>query len=86
MPPWTSRVKPTTLELGLAQGAVVLFAHRGALRRPRLWLGWAAIVALVVAYLLHARTLYLDHGNTFGVLSGGDSKLPTARALTSFAP
>lgn len=79
-------VKPTTLELGLAQGAVVVFAHRAALRRPRLWLGWSAIVAVVVAYLLHARTLYLDHGNTFGVLSGGDSKLPTARALTSFAP
>ena len=42
---------------------------------------WSAIVA---AFLAYARTLYLDYGNTFGVLSGGDSKLPARRC--SLAP
>lgn len=74
-------VKPTTLELGLAQGVYVLLAHRRALRDPKLWLGWAIVVGAVVGYLVHARTLYVDHGNTFGIFSGGDSKLPAGDAL-----
>lgn len=68
-------VKPTLLALGLAQGVVAL-AHPRALRRPGLWLGWALVLVVTGAYLWHARTLYLSHGNTFGLLSGGDSKLP----------
>ncbi|MEZ4403026.1 MAG: glycosyltransferase family 39 protein [Kofleriaceae bacterium] len=76
-------VKPTTLELGLAQVVYVAAARRELLRRPRLWLAWAAVLATVGGYLLYARTLYVDYGNTFGVLSGGDSKLPTAAALAS---
>ncbi|MBK9032078.1 MAG: glycosyltransferase family 39 protein [Myxococcales bacterium] len=79
-------VKPTTLELGLAQVAVVALAHRPALRRPRLWLGWAAVLAIVGAFLLYARTLYVTYGNTFGVLSGGDSKLPALSALAAVEP
>lgn len=75
-------VKPTTLELGLAQGLLVLLAHRRALRDVRLWLGWLVVIAVVAAYLWHARSLYLEHGNTFGVLSGGDSKLPALARLT----
>lgn len=76
-------LKPTTLELGLAQGLFVLLAQRGRLRAPGLWLGWAVVVVLVAAWMLHARGLYLISGNTFGVLSGGDSKLPTAGALAA---
>ena len=72
-------VKPTTLELGVAQ--FVLALARGKLRDRALWLGWAAIVGVVAAYLAHARSLYVDYGNTFGVLSGGDSKLPALSAL-----
>ncbi|MEP6861905.1 MAG: glycosyltransferase family 39 protein [Deltaproteobacteria bacterium] len=72
-------VKPTTLELGIAQFVLAAFAHR--LRSPRLWLGWAIVVAVVIAYLAYARTLYVTYGNTFGVLSGGDSKLPAAAML-----
>ena len=79
-------VKPTTLELGIAQGVLVLIAHRPALRRPALWLGWAAIVAVVIAFLLHARSLYVAYGNTFGLLSGGDSKLPAASAIATPRP
>ncbi|MEZ4360741.1 MAG: glycosyltransferase family 39 protein [Kofleriaceae bacterium] len=74
-------VKPTTLELGLAQALLCALAHRRALRDPRVWLGWAIIVVSVAAYLWHARGLYLTYGNTFGVLSGGDSKLPALARL-----
>ncbi len=74
-------IKPTTLELGLAQALLCLLAHRRALRDPRLWLGWILVLAVVAVYLLHARQLYLTHGNTFGVLSGGDSKLPALERL-----
>jgi hypothetical protein len=76
-------VKPTTLELGLVQGALVLVAHRAALRRPALWIGWAIVVGAVAAFLAHARGLYVDYGNTFGVLSGGDSKLPATAMLVA---
>ncbi|HEY1811412.1 MAG TPA: glycosyltransferase family 39 protein [Kofleriaceae bacterium] len=72
-------VKPTTLELGIAQ--FVLAALAGKLRDRKLWLGWAIVVAVVAAYLLYARTLYVRYGNTFGVLSGGDSKLPALSML-----
>jgi hypothetical protein len=72
-------VKPTTLELGVAQFVLAAFAHR--LRSPRLWIGWVVVVATVIAYLVYARTLYVTYGNTFGVLSGGDSKLPAIAML-----
>ena len=74
-------IKPTTLELGIVQGVLVLLAHRPALRRPSLWIGWAVVLMVVTAFLVYARSLYIEYGNTFGVLSGGDSKLPTIAAL-----
>ncbi len=79
-------IKPTTLELGIAQGVLVLLAHRPFLRRPALWIGWAAVLVVVAAFLLHARSLYVEHGNTFGVLSGGDSKLPALAAIARPRP
>ena len=72
-------VKPTTLELGVAQFVLAALSHR--LRAPRLWLGWAIVLAIVIAFLAYARTLYVTYGNTFGVLSGGDSKLPAIAML-----
>lgn len=74
-------VKPTALQLGLSQGLFVLLRRRELLLRPRLWLGWAVVLAVVGAYLWHARSLYLVYGNTFGLLSGGDSKLPTRERI-----
>lgn len=76
-------VKPTTLELGIAQAIMCVRLRPALLRSPRLWLGWAIVLALVGAHLFDARRLYLEYGNTFGVLSGGDSKLPGASALLS---
>lgn len=74
-------IKPTTLELGVAQAALVLLAHRPALRRASLWIGWAVILTVVAVFLAYARSLFVEYGNTFGILSGGDSKLPTIGAL-----
>ena len=74
-------IKPTTLELGVAQAVLVLLVHRPALRRPSLWIGWAVILAVVAVFLAYARSLFVEYGNTFGILSGGDSKLPTMAAL-----
>lgn len=74
-------VKPTTLELGITQFVLVLLTDRPALRRPALWIGWAIVLAGVALFLLHARSLYVEYGNTFGIFSGGDSKLPAASAL-----
>ncbi len=70
-------VKPTTLALGIVQALLCLMARRDRLKNPLLWLGWIFVLLVVAAYLLHARSLYLAWGNTFGLLSGGDSKLPT---------
>jgi hypothetical protein len=73
-------VKPTTLELGIAQFVLVVLTRRH--RDPWIWLGWAVVVTIVAAFMVYARTLFVDYGNTFGVLSGGDSKLPaTAMVL-----
>jgi hypothetical protein len=70
-------VKPTTLELGVAQFILAL-PH---LRDRRLWIGWAIVVGVVAGFMAYAHTLYTDYGNTFGVLSGGDSKLPATSML-----
>ena len=73
-------VKPTTLELGIAQAVLVLLTKRDALRRRWLFVGWAIVILATVAALVNARGLYLTYGNTFGILSGGDSKLPISSA------
>ena len=55
---------------------LLLNRHRLAVfKRWDLWL--FAIISLLpgILWYLHARNLYLEYGNTFGVISGGDSKL-----------
>lgn len=79
-------VKPTTLELGIAQAVLVALTARGRLRSAAPWLGWAIVLAVVAAHLAHARGLYVSYGNTFGVLSGGDSKLPALAAIARAEP
>lgn len=69
-------VKPTAIHIGLI--FLLLIVRRwgpARLLRGDLWR--FALISLLPALLWywHARGLYLRHGNTFGVLSGGDSKL-----------
>jgi 4-amino-4-deoxy-L-arabinose transferase-like glycosyltransferase len=67
-------VKPTSLHIGLVIGLWVAFAARSRLRRPSLYItGLAALVAPAL-WLRHAAQLHETYGNTFGVISGGDSK------------
>ena len=39
------------------------------------------MVGALGLHMLHARNVYLEYGNTFGVLSGGDSKMPRLEHL-----
>lgn len=68
-------VKPTSIHLGLVLVVLAAWRHGAAfLRRGDLWL-FAAIALLPgVAWYAHAAAIHATHGNTFGVISGGDSK------------
>jgi hypothetical protein len=74
-------VKPTAAQLGVASFVWLLLARREKLRHVELWVAWFAMVTLLVLHLLHARQLFETYGNSFGVLSGGDSKLPKLEHL-----
>lgn len=68
-------VKPTSIHLGLVFALVAL--SQWGVNVLRRWEVWGSIfIALLpaVAWYLHARNIYLTYGNTFGLLSGGDSK------------
>jgi 4-amino-4-deoxy-L-arabinose transferase-like glycosyltransferase len=70
-------VKPTGLMVGLVVAGVLLVGHRHLLRQPGTWAIAAVALAGPVAWLVHAHGIYLDTGNTFGVLSfggAGDTK------------
>jgi 4-amino-4-deoxy-L-arabinose transferase-like glycosyltransferase len=72
-------VKPTSIQVGLVFALLLLFRERlRFLSRLQMW-GFALVcLAPGVAWYWHARNLYLTYGNTFGILSGGDSKLGNA--------
>ncbi len=68
-------VKPTTIHLGLV--FIIFTASRGGVRllfTPRLLTFGAVSLLPTVLYFTHAAGLHARFGNTFGVLSGGDSK------------
>lgn len=73
-------VKPMALSIGIIQFLLVLFLNRSMLKSIKLWIGWLLVIVFVGSYLLFSYNLYLDYGNTFGVL-GGDSKFPTLNGL-----
>jgi hypothetical protein len=81
-------IKPTFLAAGLAALVTLLGHHPAgarlrALRSGQLWTA-ASITLLAVALLLaHGASLHADYGNTFGIISGGDSKFPTLDRLAS---
>ncbi len=74
-------VKPTAAQLGIASFAWLLFGRRDKLRRTELWIAWVTMVAVFGAHLWHAHRLFETYGNSFGVLSGGDSKVPKLEHL-----
>jgi hypothetical protein len=68
-------VKPTSVHLGLV--LILLTLREGGVRAllSRKLVAFAAISLLpAAAYYWHAARIHLEYGNTFGVLSGGDSK------------
>lgn len=75
-------VKPTALLIGLP--IVVLAFQRFGLRalwQPKLY---AVVIGSLIPPLLwyaHARQVYLDHGYTFGIFSGGHDKFQWERFL-----
>lgn len=72
--------KPTSLQFLALQAVLAWSLQRQRLREPRVWLVFAAVVAAVAAWLLHARALGLATGLTFGV-TFGDVKSPAADHL-----
>ncbi|MFK7743005.1 MAG: ArnT family glycosyltransferase [Planctomycetota bacterium] len=75
--------KPLSLQVGwMMFGWTLLLAPR-RLREPRLWLGWSLVVGIVLAWMLHGKSLYEETGLTFGVLAGGDTKFPNLDNLLS---
>lgn len=74
-------LKPTNLALGVAQFVFLALRDRQRLRDPKIWAMWATVLLLLGLHLWSARDLFIEYGNTFGVLSGGDSKAPKLRHL-----
>ena len=74
-------VKPTAAQLGIASFVFLLLQARDLLKKKDVWIAWALMVLAFGAHLLHARSIYVEFGNTFGVLSGGDSKMPRLEHL-----
>lgn len=73
--------KPTALHVGLVMALWLVFAARDRLRRPTLYLAGLAALVAPVLWLRHAAWIHETYGNTFGVLSGGDSKFSTWQML-----
>jgi hypothetical protein len=72
---------------GLYLGVVVLylFVRRYGLQfwqKPTTWFAAAAILLPSVLWYAHAYRMYLEDGNTFGILAAGSLKFGTAATLT----
>jgi 4-amino-4-deoxy-L-arabinose transferase-like glycosyltransferase len=71
-------VKPTSIHIVLI--FVLMTIHRHGWRTLQRWDIWGGVVLSVlpaVLYFTHARNLYLQYGNTFGLLSGGIANFRT---------
>jgi hypothetical protein len=75
--------KPTSLHVFLILLIWLLISARDRLRRPSLYVAGVASLILPAAWLWYSHELYVQYGNTFGVISGGDSKFGTIAIWTS---
>jgi hypothetical protein len=75
--------KPLALQIGLVQALGLFLGWRHRLREPLLWVGWAVILGITLAWLIHGHQIFLETGNTFGVFLNGDTKSPNLRHLLS---
>ena len=68
-------VKPTSIHIGLIF-ALLAIQRCGwsVIKNWRVWLAGVICLLPGALYYWHAHNLYLEYGNTFGLLSGGDSK------------
>ncbi|MCB9877254.1 MAG: glycosyltransferase family 39 protein [Planctomycetes bacterium] len=73
--------KPTALQIVLVQFLWTALLAPQRLRETRVWAAHAATVGVVVSWLWHSQSLYLETGLTFGVVSGGDTKFPDLEHL-----
>ncbi|GAA1291396.1 hypothetical protein GCM10009609_69670 [Pseudonocardia aurantiaca] len=76
-------VKPTSLHIGLVMGIWLLLAAPSRLRRPSVYLAGIAALVAPALWMWHASQLHAEYGNTFGVISGGDSKWGSLALWTS---
>jgi hypothetical protein len=68
-------VKPTSIHIGLIFALLAIHQHGWQIiKKWQVWLAGAITLTPGLLWYLHARNLYLEYGNTFGLLSGGDSK------------
>ncbi len=74
-------IKPPALHLGIIEFLLVMLLKPIRLHQSRIWFAWLVILLVVGAFLYHAAQLHFIYGNTFGVLSGGDSKFPKLHHL-----
>ncbi len=76
-------LKPTLLAISAARGILVAWSAPGRLTRLLPWALGTLELGAVAAWLAWGAHLHATHGNTFGVISGGDSKFPTLDRLLS---
>ena len=76
-------LKPTALLVGLPLLYVFALAWgRTFAKRPVFWLYGVLVLLPPCLWYAHAHGLYLEYGNTFGVLKGGYEKLSSVALLT----
>lgn len=75
-------LKLTALYIGLPILLMFIVKYgRGILKRTPFWLFGVLSLLPVVLWYLHAHSLYVAYGNTFGILSGGYNKFARAELL-----
>jgi 4-amino-4-deoxy-L-arabinose transferase-like glycosyltransferase len=77
-------IKPTALHMGLPLAFLLYQKDKWRfLRDPRAWMYFVLVIVPPLLWYYHAHLLYLQYGNTFGILSGGHLKTASLDLLLS---